>query len=386
MIRIGLQGGFGEKGRTSVSLQTASTTVMLDVGIMVGAKGEDYYPRLLAAADAYDALFVSHAHEDHIGGICWLLKQGYRGRILMTAETRDEALATLEQYADPQDLAGFPVPFDRIEIFRPGDEIHVGDLAVRTGCSGHVVGGVWFAVSHRKRTLVYCADVVPESSVFRMDPLPPCDMVVLDASYGGDPVPGRKRALEIAEWVRLNAGGCLLPTPLSGRSLELIFALEMPFAVEKGMRAALEGQIGEVAALRPGVSEILKARLSNAADWNVADALPACPLLVDDGMGVAGPSRAAIPQADAQDYPILLTGHLPKGSPAAELMAKGRAAWIRMPTHPTAPENVRLWESCGRPAVLGHSCGAKDLEQLKTQLPALAIDYRTGESISLAED
>ena len=383
MTAIGLQGGFGEKGRTSVSVHSASTAVMLDAGIMVGARGEDYYPTLLGPIEGFDALFVSHAHEDHIGALPWLLKKGFGGKILMTEETRAEAAATLEQYAEPVDLARFPLPLSAIEIFRPGDAVRVGDLTVHTGRSGHVVGGVWFAVDASGQTIVYCADVVPESSVFCMDTPPPCDLLILDASYGGDPVPGSERARQISKWVRDNAGGCLLPTPLSGRSLELMKTIETPFAIEAGMRKALQVQIRQTDALHPGVAEILGDRLSNASDWCASDTLPACPLLVDDGMGVAGPSREAIPRADAGNYPILLTGHLPKGSPGAELMARGRAAWVRMPTHPTAPENIRLWEACGRPKVLGHSCAVADLESLKAHLPSLATDHRTGEKIVL---
>ena len=383
MMRIGLQGGFGEKGRTSVSVRTPSTCIMLDVGIMVGAHGEDYYPRLLVPASRFAALFVSHAHEDHIGALSWLLAQGYRGPVFMTAETRDQAAATLEQYAEPQDRARFPMPLESVETFRPGDTIPVGDLEVRTGCSGHVVGGVWFSAADRHGRFVYCADVVPESGVFRMDQPPECDLLVLDASYGADPVSGRDRATQIVDWVQENGRGCLLPTPLSGRSLELIYALDMPLAVEAGMREVLEEQIGGSTAFRPGVADILRERLARADDWQPWQPWPDRPLLVHDGMGTAGPSRQAIPRADAEGFPILLTGHLPEGSPAAILKARNRAAWIRMPTHPTAPENVRLWNGCGRPPAIGHSCGPDDLIALNAEIPALETGRRTGQEIVL---
>jgi Cft2 family RNA processing exonuclease len=93
-MEIELLGGFGEKGRTSVGIRSGGSRIVLDAGIKVGAACGEYYP-VIGAVDDIDALFISHAHEDHIGALNWLLSRGYRGRILMTAETRAEAPATL---------------------------------------------------------------------------------------------------------------------------------------------------------------------------------------------------------------------------------------------------------------------------------------------------
>ena len=380
MLQIDLQGGFGEKGRTSIAVQDGETRLMFDAGIKVGASGDEYYPVLERPVAEIDALFISHAHEDHIGALCRLIGLGYRGPVYMTAETRHEMPATLAQYADRNDLRDFSPPDEQIRIFTAGEQLEIGGMTVLTGASGHVAGGVWFAVAAGGKRLVYAADMVPASGVFHMAPLPACDVLILDCSYGGDVVAAPERAREIAQWVAARPGGCLLPTPLSGRSLELMAALDMPFAIEAGMRGRLGEQIESPGALHPQALERLRKRLAAAIDWNEGDPLPSCPLIVHDGMGVAGPARSAIAAADAVDFPILLTGHLPKGSPAAILEEKGRADWIRMPTHPTLPENAALWEKAGRPVVLGHSCETAVLEEMKTAIPALQTGLRTGQS------
>lgn len=385
-MMLDLLGGFGEKGRTSLAVSSGNDRVLLDVGIKVGATGAEYYPALDGPVADIDAVFVSHAHEDHVGALSWLLSHGYAGPIFMTAETRDEAPATLAAYAEPQDLKRFPFPADRIEIFEPGDTLKSGNLAIQTGRSGHVVGGVWFCVDDGKSRVAYSADVVPDSHVFVMDTIPHCDLLVFDASYGADPVPGAARAREISEWVGRHPQGCLLPTPLSGRSLELIAALPGPFAIHAGMRSSLEAQIGATAALLPGVSECLRARLANAADWTDADPLPSLPLLADDGMGEAGPSSRLLPRADEAGFPVLLSGHLPAGSPGDRLHRAGRADWVRMPTHPTLSGNVEIWEKAGRPEALGHSCAADLLRDLKSHIPLLRTQCRTGQRITVPQE
>ncbi|MDV6227579.1 MBL fold metallo-hydrolase [Nitratireductor aquimarinus] len=386
MLTVDLQGGFGEKGRTSVAVSDGDTRIMLDAGIKVGATGDEYYPVLARPVGDIDALFISHAHEDHIGALCRLIHEGYTGPIYMTAETRTEMPATLAQYADAAELWEFMPKDAQIRLFEPGERLSAGALAIETGASGHVVGGVWFSVEGQGRRVVYSADIVPESAVFPMQPLPSCDLLILDASYGADPIPGTERAQRIAKWVADYADGCLLPTPLSGRSLELIAAIDVPFAIEAGMREALSAQIHAPGAVYEDRVDVLAERLAAARDWNVGEALPACPLLVHDGMGVAGPSRPALAAAELAGYPILLSGHLPKGSPGARLVDQGAAAWIRMPTHPTLPENVALWEAAGRPALIGHSCDAAALDALHQHIPALLTGARTGDTYQIDKE
>jgi phosphoribosyl 1,2-cyclic phosphodiesterase len=382
-MRVDLLGGFGEKGRTSIAVADRGRRLVFDLGIKVGAAGAEYYPALDGPLDDIEAVLISHAHEDHVGALSWLLAKGYRGRILMSAETCEQAPATLADYADAQDLRVFPFPRDRIEIFEPGQSLEFGDIVVTTGRSGHVVGGVWFAVEDRERRLVYCADVVPDSAVFVMDPVPACDLLILDASYGADPVAGTARAEAIRAWIAGHAIGCLLPTPLAGRSLELMAAMPGRFAVHAAMRASLEAQIEAGAALLPGIGAELRERLAAALDWHDGEPLPECPLLADDGMGRAGPSARLIPLADEKGLPILLSGHLPTGTPGWTLHEKGRADWIRMPTHPTLSGNVAIWEKAGRPVALGHSCVPADLDQLGAHIPNLRTDCRTGGSITV---
>jgi hypothetical protein len=132
------------------------------------------------------------------------------------------------------------------------------------------------------------------------------------------------------------------------------------------------------------MTELLSTRLRHAEDWTDNDPLPSCPLLADDGMGKAGPSSRLLPRADSAGFPILLTGHLPAGSPAEILQSQGRADWIRMPTHPTLPGNLGIWEKAGRPMAIGHSCDPADLDELGKFIPSLRTECRTGHRLTLS--
>ncbi len=94
-----------------------------------------------------------------------------------------------------------------------------------------------------RATLVYCGDVAPASPVFAMDPIPRCDAIVLDASYGDDMSAAAERAAQIVDWISERPRGCVLPTPLYGRSAELLAILPGPIALAPGMREALRTQI-----------------------------------------------------------------------------------------------------------------------------------------------
>lgn len=383
-MKINLFGGFGEKGRLGVGISTDDTKLLFDVGIKVGTTGRDYYP--LIEADeiaALDAVLISHAHEDHVGGLLWLVDQGFQGRILMSAETLAETTQTLNNYAEKQHLDAVAFPQDRIELFKAGDVLTIGAAKITTGRSGHVAGGVWFCAELDGRKILYSGDVVPDSPVLEMDDFPHCDLLLLDASYGADAVSGETRAQEIREWILQNRDGCLLPTPLSGRSLELIALMPVGFAIHADMRLALTEQLALSGALRDGIADRLKRALHAAQDWREDQALPRCPLLTYDGMGRAGPSAYAMNRAVKTGWPVLLTGHVPEDTPAFDMLGDELADWIRLPTHPTLSGMVELWEQAGKPQVLGHSCSAYLLAELSEHIPTLRLDVKSGDVIEL---
>jgi hypothetical protein len=383
-MRLELHGGFGEKGRTCLAIESAGYRLMLDAGIKVSAFGrDDYYPSISdAALKATDAIVITHGHEDHVAALGWLLARGFTGRILMTQETRSETALSLSGYAPAEHLALFhratvePLPIG-LEALR------LGPFRVSTGRSGHVAGGVWCHIDDGRVAVGYCGDMVPASPVFAMDPVPSCRAIVIDASYGDDDVSAQSRAAEIGRWIAARPQGCVLPTTLYGRSAELLAIVTGPLALAPGMRDALRAQIEGRRWLVEGIAPVLGKRLDAAIDWRDGAALPPAALLCHDAMGVSGPSRGILMQDRAQGWPVLFTGHLPAGSPGERLVAENRAAWIRLPTHPTLGENLDIAATSGAATVIGHSCDRAQLTKLERRLPRLRADLATGDSVDL---
>ncbi len=382
-MKLTIHGGVGEKGRTCIGVEQDGKRLLLDVGVDTSApRGPGYYPAISRSElERVDAIIVSHAHEDHVAALGWCLANGFAGRILMTAEAAAESDETLAAYATPQERAlARQAP---VETIRPGQDFAIGPLTIRTGRNGHVVGGVWCHLSAGGRSLGYCGDVVPDSTVLAMDPLPPCDLLLIDASYGADKVPAAERAAAITGWLGRHPQGAVLPTPLSGRSIELIGLIGGPIAIHPSMREALTAQIAAHNWLKPGIAEVLSRRLASALLWEEGQPLPPAALLCDDGMGLAGPSKAALGQAQHEGHPVLLTGHIPKGSPAERLHAAGKADWLRFPTHPTLPENTALAATSGADRVLAHSCDAATARNLAATIPNLVADLKPGDTIEI---
>jgi len=382
MQRVHLQGGFGEKGRTSIGIDDGDTFLMFDAGIKVGGTKEAYHPRLARPADEIHAILITHAHEDHIGALNWLVGQGFRGQIYMTPSTMGEMQAVLAEYAMSVDLAAYPITDDRVELFESGEALEIGAHKIMTGHSGHVSGGVWFSIDSGGHRTTYCGDIQPDSNVFPFSPMPKSSLLLLDCSYGDDTALPTTRANRISTWVNDHSKGCVLPTPLSGRSLELLNLFDGDFAIAAGMETPLRAQLDDLSLLQSGIAERLLPRLSNARVWQPGTTLPDCPLLVHDGMGTAGPAVQALAQAETIRHPVLLTGHLPEHSPGQRLQQEGLADWLRFPTHPSLQQNIAVWEQTGRPKLLGHSCNGEALEQLKPSLPSLDVMVRTGGTIS----
>ncbi|MCS7138803.1 MAG: MBL fold metallo-hydrolase, partial [Crenarchaeota archaeon] len=90
-ITLTFLGGAEQVGRSSILVSTDESNVLMDFGINPAANAfSDTFPRIdriPISVESIDAIIISHAHLDHMGGLPLLFKYGYRGPVYMTEPT-----------------------------------------------------------------------------------------------------------------------------------------------------------------------------------------------------------------------------------------------------------------------------------------------------------
>lgn len=98
MAKLFFYGGTGTVTGANFLLVTENCKILIDCGLIQGNHISENLNRSNFAYDPreIDYLLITHAHIDHIGRIPKLVKDGFKGQILSTPETRDLAELLLE--------------------------------------------------------------------------------------------------------------------------------------------------------------------------------------------------------------------------------------------------------------------------------------------------
>lgn len=191
--------------------------VLIDCGMFQGTREEEQANSEPFGFDPtqIDALLLTHAHLDHCGRIPRLVRQGFRGRILATAATRDLArivmldaarlqeedaaraersgrrrgedapqpLYTLDDAFGALDRFTDPVAYGETVTVAPGIEAQFLD-------AGHILGSASILLTlndgDQTRRIVFSGDLGSPGRPILRDPTPapPADFVVMESTYG----------------------------------------------------------------------------------------------------------------------------------------------------------------------------------------------------------
>ena len=95
LLRVVALGGLGEIGKNMLALESGENLLIIDVGLMFPTS--DMHGIDIVIPDAHyiyerldwvRGIILTHGHEDHIGGLPYLMEQGLSGPIFATALTR----------------------------------------------------------------------------------------------------------------------------------------------------------------------------------------------------------------------------------------------------------------------------------------------------------
>jgi len=174
MSRLTCYGGSGTATGANFLLEIGGKRVLIDCGLLQGsreashenAKDFEYDPQ------GIDILFVTHAHIDHIGRIPKLYKDGFRGVIYSTPETKDIAKLLLLDAAKINREKENPlftskdvdeslslwqtIPYHDKKSFGGGE---AGEFEVELYDAGHVLGSSMVRFSTPKGNMLFTGDI-----------------------------------------------------------------------------------------------------------------------------------------------------------------------------------------------------------------------------------
>jgi metallo-beta-lactamase family protein len=233
-------------------LITPEMQILVDCGLFQGIKELRLknWQALPVEAKEIAYIIITHAHLDHVGYLPVLIKNGFRGRILMTYPTRDLAELILRDSAKLQEedaeLAndrGYSkhkpaLPLYTIEdvektlhFFEAKHDEEWIELSINTKFifhkNSHILGSVFVDFESYGKRIVFSGDVGNARSVILPAPLIPdkADYLVMESTYGDrlhDPEPPSNQLANVINDTFWKKGTILIPSFAVGRAQEIM--------------------------------------------------------------------------------------------------------------------------------------------------------------------
>jgi len=328
MVTVESLGGSGEEARNCFCVSAEGKRFLLDCGVLreIGATGQVYPLITKEIASSIDAVFLSHAHEDHCAALPYLYELGYRGPVFCHAETMSLVKNFMRKWVSYVKEKGGILPFDENNIdlldFHPLELgiNEISEVQVLAGRSAHMLGSLWYHFDFRNTTLLYTGDICFDSQLLKADEVPTCDILITDAAYAARTIDQKQQYENILASIYKTLGKngtVLLPVPSNGRGIDLfLYLLEqnVPLIVDKNI-------IKSVLTLKGKARWISKSSLWDAkgsfieAQDGASENLEGYAVLCPDGMMTSPVSVQYFEKIknDSRNK-IIISGHVAAGS------------------------------------------------------------------------
>jgi glyoxylase-like metal-dependent hydrolase (beta-lactamase superfamily II) len=325
--RLTLVSGVGGKLPACFLVEADGVRLLLDLG---EGPQPGLRPDIGRIGKPVNAILLSHAHEDHANALD-LRRQLGMPPVYATAETWSLLPESLVPSEDRRLLSGRGIST-------------VAGVTVRTGSAGHAPGSVWLHLAIGSG-LLYTGDFTVESLLYPFDPPPSAATLIADASYGDHDESLESQIDAVAAMV---GGGGVLPVPDGGRGPEMACrlverGLPVPYLCPQLRAQAEMIMSGEDRSVGPAGRSLVAGLFERGLPAQRGrDTIVICA----DANCTSGLSAEILAERGA-DARFVFTGHVPPGTPAADLLARGQARWSRWNVHPRRRDLLRLIEETG---------------------------------------
>lgn len=245
-MNISFLGAAREVTGSCYFVETKKSRLLIDCGMFQGsayAEARNFEP-FPFDPKTIDAVILTHAHEDHIGRLPKLYKEGFRGAVYATPPTLDLAAVILKDaehiMREEFERLYRPPLFDQkdvddvMKLARPifyDERLTINDVAFSLHQAGHIFGSAFIEVVCEEKTLIFSGDLgnVHDPLLPATAPLPEADILIIESTYGNrthENVSQRVPQLREAIMKTIEQNGVLIiPAFAIERTQQLLFEL-----------------------------------------------------------------------------------------------------------------------------------------------------------------
>jgi metallo-beta-lactamase family protein len=247
-IKVQFCTGVGTVTGANFLLESAEgTRILIDCGLVQGEKVamEENHEKFPYDIGSIKALFITHAHLDHVGRIPKLVRDGYKGPIYSTPQTRELAELVLrdavnilhmeakqEHTADLYTFADVEAALPLWKTIEYHQEFKLSsDISVYFKDAGHILGSAMIEVHTGGKKILFTGDVgnSPAPLLRDTESIDDVDYLVMESVYGDRNHETREGRLnkfrEVIKTTIARGGTLVIPAFSIDRTQVLLFEL-----------------------------------------------------------------------------------------------------------------------------------------------------------------
>jgi len=248
-MKIGFYGGVETVTGSNFVLEEDNEKIVVDCGLIQKERTCDlenfapfpYDPKEISA------IFITHAHLDHIGRLPKIIKNGFKGYIYSTLPTKElayeilkDAIKVIEEncreynkevFYEERDIEITMKRWETVNYYEP---IETKNFKITFYNAGHILGSSFLLINEKSsnKKIVFSGDLGNKFKSLdkKLDELPAVDYLVLESTYGDrdhENLEKRREILErIVERTIKEKRVLIIPTFALERSQEIIYDLQ----------------------------------------------------------------------------------------------------------------------------------------------------------------